>query len=499
MSQVLLGQSYYLRFDPKQWEAMMPYPPLGTLYAASYLRDRGYDVGLFDAMLSPSEDEWAAAVAEQQPRFAIIYEDSFNYLSKMCLTRMREAAFTMTAAAKAQGAMVIISGSDATDQQDLYFAAGADAIIVGEGEVTLTELLDHLTGKVEGDPQAIVGVSWPGKRTMVKREFVRELDKLPFPAWDLVDIPKYKRIWMERHGYYSMNMVTTRGCPYHCNWCAKPIYGQRYNVRSPENVAAELKWLKETYHPDHIWFADDIFGLKPNWIERYGAEVERLDAHIPFKCLLRVDLIKDSVVEGLRRAGCRIVWVGAESGAQKILDAMDKGTKVEQIVAAAQKLHAAGIQIAFFLQFGYPGEDRADIEKTLQMVRDCNPDDIGISVSYPLPGTKFYERVREQLGNKRNWVDSDDLEMMFQGAYITEFYRVLHHVVHHEFRMRKAADRLRAALRQPATLRPRHLRDAAAIPRHWVGLQRQRRTLNTLEKVKRPDRQIIPLQPVGSN
>jgi radical SAM superfamily enzyme YgiQ (UPF0313 family) len=294
-------------------------------------------------------------------------------------------------------------------------------------------------------------------------------------------------------------MVTTRGCPFHCNWCAKPIYGQRYNVRSPENVAAELRWLKETYHPDHIWFADDIFGLKPNWIERYGAEVERLDAHIPFKCLLRVDLIKDSVVEGLRRAGCQIVWVGAESGAQKILDAMDKGTKVEQIYAAAQKLHAAGIKIAFFLQFGYPGEDRADIEKTLQMVRDCNPDDIGISVSYPLPGTKFYDRVQQELGNKRNWVDSDDLEMMFQGAYVTEFYRVLHHVVHHEFRMRKAADRVRTALRQPATLRPRHVRDALAIPRHWVGLQRRRRQLGVLEKVKRPDRQVIPLQPVGSS
>src|SRR4051812_33265503 len=153
MSEVLLGQSYYLHFDPKQWDAMMPYPPLGTLYAASYLRQQGYDVGLFDAMLAGGEDEWAAAVAAQRPRFAVIYEDSFNYLSKMCLTRMRTAAFTMTAAAKAQGAMVIISGSDATDQQDLYFEAGADAIIVGEGEITLTELLDRLTGKAEGDPR----------------------------------------------------------------------------------------------------------------------------------------------------------------------------------------------------------------------------------------------------------------------------------------------------------------------------------------------------------
>src|SRR4051812_45364129 len=201
MSQVLFGQSYYLRFDPKQWDAMMPYPPLGTLYAASYIRGQGYDVGLFDAMLAASEQEWADAVAHHQPRFAVIYEDSFNYLSKMCLTRMREAAFIMTKAAKAQGAFVINSGSDATDQQDRYFAAGADAIIIGEGEQTLAELLDHLTGKGvpsgPGDPQAIVGVSWPAQRTMVKREFIRTLDQLPFPAWDLVDIPQYQRVWRE--------------------------------------------------------------------------------------------------------------------------------------------------------------------------------------------------------------------------------------------------------------------------------------------------------------
>src|SRR5215211_7840000 len=181
MTDVLFGQSYYLRFDPKQWEGMMPYPPLGTLYAASYIRQRGYDVALFDAMLAADEQEWADAVARHQPRFAVIYEDSFNYLSKMCLTRMREAAFIMTKAAKQHGAFVIISGSDATDQQDLYFAAGADAIIVGEGEHTLGELLDHLTGKVTGDMQSIVGVSWPDKRTMVKREFIRNLDQLPFP------------------------------------------------------------------------------------------------------------------------------------------------------------------------------------------------------------------------------------------------------------------------------------------------------------------------------
>ena len=147
----------------------------------------------------------------------------------------------------------------------------------------------------------------------------------------------------QQHGYYSMNMVTTRGCPYHCNWCAKPIWGQRYNSRSPENVVAEMKWLKETYRPDHIWFADDIFGLKPGWIERFGELAREQSAVIPFKCLSRADLIKPSVVAGLQTAGCRTVWMGAESGSQRILDAMEKGTTVEHIAAARRLLGDAGI------------------------------------------------------------------------------------------------------------------------------------------------------------
>jgi radical SAM superfamily enzyme YgiQ (UPF0313 family) len=480
MTRVLFGQSYYQRFDPKELEAMKPYPPLGTLYAASYIRERGYDVRLFDSMLAASEDEWAAALDTHKPDIAVIYEDSFNYLSKMCLTRMREAAFVMSEAAKQRGCTVLISGSDATDHKEKYFAHGADAIIIGEGEVTLSEVLDSLTDKSDVPLAEIEGLALPDGTTTRSRGFIRELDKLPFPAWDLVDIARYKQIWQERHGYYSMNMITTRGCPYHCNWCAKPIYGQRYNTRSPENVAAEVRWLKEHFAPDHIWFADDIFGLKPGWIERFANEVERLDAVTPFKCLLRVDLIKPGIPEALKRAGCEIVWVGAESGSQKILDAMDKGTKVEQIYAAARNLHANGVKIAFFLQFGYPGEERDDIEATLRMVRECEPDDIGMSVSYPLPGTKFYDNVKIQLGEKQNWLDSGDFEMMYRGPYSTEFYRKLHGVLHKEFRARKTWRRLRRAPMRGGLAGS--VRDAAHMLYNYATLPIARRQLDALAK-----------------
>ncbi len=487
MSEVLLGQSYYPRFDPKIWEAEQPYPPLGTLYAASYLRSRGYGVALFDAVLAESEAEWAQALDREKPRFAVLFEDNFNYLSKMCLLRMREAAFTMFAMARARGCTVLVCGSDATDHAEQYLASGADFILTGEGEHTLGEVLDRLTGRSDTPLDAIPGLVYREGDRHVRtppRPVMKELDALPFPARDLVDIPRYQEIWQRRHGYFSLNMATTRGCPYHCNWCAKPIWGQRYNVRSPENVVAELEAVREAYRPDHIWFADDIMGLKPGWLARFAELVEERGARVPFKCLSRADLLlRDGDIEALRRAGCRIVWIGAESGSQKVLDAMEKGTRVEQIYEAARRLHAAGIQVGFFLQFGYPGETREEIELTLRMVRECRPDDIGISVSYPLPGTKFYRSVQAQLGTRENWIDSSDLAMLFRGPFTTAFYRKLHMVVHREFRMRRAWQELWRTARHPATLGRRHLRTAAAMCYHAAVLPLARLQLERLARV----------------
>lgn len=449
MAQILFGQSYYLRFDPKLWKAMQPYPPLGTLYAASWLRQHGYEVALFDAMLAESVGEWGSALNEHHPQYAVIYEDNFNYLSKMCLLKMRAAAFEMIRMAKERGCVVILCGADVSDHYDKYLANGADYCIVGEGEETLLELLNQLSAGKEAEN--VVGVASRQTSSVKRRPDITDLDKLPFPARDLVDIERYRSIWLERHGYFSMNMVTTRGCPFHCNWCAKPIWGQRYNSRSPQNVAAEMKWLKQTFAPDHIWFADDIFGLKPNWLERFAALVNQTEAVIPFKCLQRADLVNEKTARLLAMAGCKTVWIGAESGSQKILDAMEKGDRVEDIYRAASLLHAHGIEVGFFLQFGYPGETWEDVQKTLTMVRECAPDDIGVSVSYPLPGTKFYERVKLELGEKQNWVDSDDLAMLYRGPFPTEFYRVLHGRVHFEFRLRQAWRKLdwRRMLRTP--------------------------------------------------
>ncbi|MFZ4813237.1 MAG: B12-binding domain-containing radical SAM protein [Phototrophicaceae bacterium] len=477
---VLLGQSYYLRFDPKLWRAMQPYPPLGTLYAAAVLREQGWNVGLFDAMLAESPAAWTTRLDEVRPRYAVIFEDSFNYLSKMSLLRMREAAFAMIAAAKAAGCYVIVSGADMTDHPQLYLQAGAQVVVMGEGEITLAELLRALEAN-----QAIAdihGVAWLNGDQVQKslpRPPLRDLDTLPRPAWDLADIPSYQALWRERHGYTSLNLITTRGCPFHCNWCAKPIWGQRYAMRSPARVADEMRWIRDQYAPDTLWFMDDIMGINDRWIEQFADELDSRQLRIPFKSLNRADLLlRGETISALARAGADIVWIGAESGSQKILDAMDKGTQVEQIYTATRQLHAHGIKVGFFLQFGYPGETRADIDLTLNMVRELLPDDIGISVSYPLPGTPFYERVRQDLKERQNWQDSEDLAMLYQGPFNTAFYRQLHTVVHKDYRSRKTWQ----ALRQGKLTRA-DVKRTAAMLYHQLTLPLAQARLNALADI----------------
>lgn len=484
---IVLGQSYFLRFDAKLWQAQQPYPPLGTLYAAGVLRAAGHEVVLFDAMLSDGTDAWAQLLDAQQPDIAILYEDNFNYLSKMSLLRMREAAYTMMAAARSRGCTVIAAGADMTDHPRLYLDHGAQYVLLGEGEQTLLELLSALSASVAPMPLSqIQSLAYLDGSELVRtaaRPVLRDLDSLPMPAWDLVDMTPYQQMWAQHDGF-SLNLVTTRGCPFHCNWCAKPIWGQTYHSHSPRYVVEQMKWLKQQYAPSHVWFMDDIMGIREQWIEEFADLLDEQQAHIPFKSLNRADLLlRGRTIPALARAGAQIVWIGAESGSQKILDAMDKGTQVEQIYEATRKLHEHGIKVAFFLQFGYPGETRTEIDLTLKMVRDLLPDDIGISVSYPLPGTPFYARVRDQLAVRENWYDSQDMAMLYQGPFVTEFYRHLHTVVHKDYRSRRAWQTLKHIAQHPQALRPAHVRQFAQAVYYQATLPADQRRLDQLATV----------------
>jgi len=442
-TKVLFTHSYFYKMDAKQWQNQTPFLPLGTIYAASVLRENNYDVSLFDVGLKDTPEQIISILKEENPQFLIIYDDGFNYLTKMCLTNMREACFKMIEYGKEQNCTVIISSSDSTDHAEKYLEKGADFIIYGEAENTLLELVDYIKkekSNIKNDTlKEIKGIFFNDKNSNIiktkPRKVLNSLDELPFPAWDLVDVNSYKEVWKNSKQPFTLNLATTRGCPFHCNWCAKPIYGQRYNSHSPERVVEMVKYLSDNHQVNRFWMCDDIFGLKPNWVQEFRNLLKKEVLNINYYIQSRADLLlKEDTIDALVESGLEEVWIGAESGSQKILDAMDKGTTIAQIEKATKLLQGKKVKVAFFIQYGYLGETKEDINKTIALIKRLKPDNIGVSVSYPLPETPFYEMVKNQFKGKRNWKDSDDLAMLFKGTFNGEYYKKLQRYTHKEFR-----------------------------------------------------------------
>ncbi len=435
MADVLLTHSYHLPYDSKQLRKMQPYAPIGTLYAASALRQSGVSVAVFDSMLEEPSAKFAEALEKHHPKIVAVYEDDFNFLSKMCLTRMREVAWEIAKTARSTNAIVLAHGSDSTDNPEMFLSNGFDYVLCGEAEETLVRLCTSILHGIDAGPMdGLVDVDKDGRLVRSEQRLSRNPSwaELPLPARDLIDMEPYRGAWTQSHGYFSANMVASRGCPFHCNWCAKPISGNKFHLRPPAAVAEEMKRLKTEVGVQHIWFGDDVFALNQHWMEQFAAQVTEREAAVPFKIQSRADLMSEHTVEHLKTAGCAEVWMGVESGSQTVLDAMDKGLRLSSVTSARSRLKEAGIRACYFLQFGYPGESWKELCETIALVRETRPDDVGISFSYPLPGTGFYERVREQLGRKRNWADSDDLCIMFKAAYTTEFYRAVRDALHAE-------------------------------------------------------------------
>jgi anaerobic magnesium-protoporphyrin IX monomethyl ester cyclase len=472
MRSILVGHSYFLRLDPKQLERAKPYPPLATLQVAAALRDSGHAVALFDAMLAPDLSDYERQLASFRPEVVILYEDNFNFLTKMCLAAMREACCTMIAAARRSGARVIVAGSDATDAPEPYLRAGAEVTLIGEGLVTLEALVQRLDEDIRIDAtrltERLSGLAFLETDGSVRRiapvhgPIAATYPELP--AWDLVDVERYRAVWLPAHGHFSLNVHASRGCPFRCNWCAKPIWGNQYAQRTPEAVAAEFAYLKRSYRPDQIWFADDIFGFRPAWVTRFAQALQQNDAQVPFTIQIRADITSEAMALALRDAGCAEAWIGAESGSQRILDAMNKGTTVAEILTARERLKAQGIRVGFFIQLGYLGEQLPDILATRELLAAARPDDVGVSVAYPLPGTQFYEQVKEGLADKTHWQDSGDLAMMFRGTYNSDFYRAIRNLLH---------EQVSVAQVDVARHRAEYHRAQRRLARRWAELQRR--------------------------
>jgi anaerobic magnesium-protoporphyrin IX monomethyl ester cyclase len=467
MLSILVCHSYFLRLDQKQITRAKPYPPLATLQVVSLLRGAGHRVCFFDAMLAEGIDEYERLLRSDKPQLVLFYEDNFNFLSKMCLATMRRAACDMIASAHQAGARIIAAGPDVSDAPAAYLRAGADLALAGEGLTTLLALVPRLDADIGATADQLVrglsGIATMSEGKVVKTSGTKGLalaQDAGLAAWDLVDIERYRRVWMKAHGYFSLNMAASRGCSFRCTWCSKPIWGNHYLQRDPLEVAAEMAHLKRAFNPDHIWFADDIFGFRVDWIQQFAEATRGADAQIPFTIQTRADLISEKMARGLSDAGCKEAWIGAESGSQKVLDAMNKGTTVHEILLARERLRAVGIRVGFFIQLGYIDEHIDDIVATRDLIAKARPDEIGVSVSYPLPGTKFYDLVKSQMRAKTHWHESNDLDMMFHGTYISGFYRTVRNLLHDQVSLQTAE----------LPLPREHERATDAIDKRWQEL-----------------------------
>jgi len=446
MLSILVCHSYFLRLDQKQLERGKPYPPLATLQVAAMLRKAGHQVAFFDAMLAEGTHEYDRMLRAAEPQIVLLYEDTFNFLSKMCLATMRRAACDMIASAHNAGARVIAAGPDVSDAPGPYLRAGADLALIGEGLSALLKLLPRLDARPAARTADLIeGLAGVVSLSQGKVISANGAEVLPMPefdgfaAWDLVDMERYRALWRKKHGYFSLNMAASRGCSFRCAWCAKPTWGNQYLQRGASEVAQEMEYLKRSFAAEHIWFADDIFGFRVDWIAGFAAAVGAAGGGIPFTIQTRADLISERMAQALQNAGCKEAWIGAESGSQQVLDAMNKGTTVSEIRVARERLKAVGIRVGFFIQLGYMGEQLADIVATRDLLEAARPDEIGVSVSYPLPGTKFYELVKAQLGGKTHWQESNDLEMMFRGTYTSDFYRAVRNLLHDQISLQTSA------------------------------------------------------------
>ncbi len=416
MTDILLTHGFFLHEDPKEREVMKPYPPLGLLYVAAYLRRHGVSVEVFDATFS-TRDALAARLAATPGGVLGVYTNLIT----------RAAVLDLVARAKAHGWTVVLGGPEAANYPAEYLARGADVVVFGEGEETMVELLPALAARGPHRLHGIAGTAFRDDSGIVvanpDRAQIDDIDALPWPDRDAIDVGRYVDVWRTHHGMGSVNLITARGCPYRCRWCSHAVFGYTHRRRSVGGTADELAFLVERYRPDIVWYADDVFTINHRWLYEYAAELKRRRLRVPFETISRADrMMKDEVLRALADLGCWRIWIGAESGSQRILDAMERGVTVEQVLFAARAAQRHGIQVGMFLMWGYEGETVDDIAATVDLVKRAAPDTFLTTVAYPIKNTPYFESLGDRIVATRDWAQATDRDYEVRGRYPRALY-----------------------------------------------------------------------------
>jgi anaerobic magnesium-protoporphyrin IX monomethyl ester cyclase len=462
---ILLTHGYYLYEDPHERQVMKPYPPLGILYISSYLKAKGFAVNVFDSTFS-SQHAFAEQVTQTRPPVVGIYANMMT----------RANVLQMVSVAKAEGSTVIVGGPDPANYPQHYLDWGADIVVIGEGELTLEELLPHLARYGPSNMEQIQGIVYrEGDGHIVTtppRNYIENLDKLPFPDRAAIDMMCYVETWRTHHGQGAVSLITARGCPYHCNWCSHAVYGYSHRRRSPQNVADEVEEILNLYRPDLLWYADDVFTIHYRWFKAYAAELKRRAINIPFETISRQDRLNEEIVRTLAEMGAYRIWVGAESGSQRILDAMERHTDAAQVSEVVHLLQRHGIQAGMFIMLGYEGEEICDLEETVHLLKRANPSIFLTTVAYPIKGTPYYEKVADRVAPLKAWHNGSDRDQTVRGRFSRRFY---------QFATRWMVGEV-AFHRQQRSADPNYLQMMKAFVNSRIGRLGMRMTQHEIEK-----------------
>ncbi|HXQ29601.1 MAG TPA: radical SAM protein [Gemmatimonadales bacterium] len=428
---MLLTHGYFLGEDPKEQEVMKPYPPLGLLYVAAYLRRAGHGVDVFDSTFAKRE-ALVARLAQRPAGVLGIYTNLITRRSVLDIVRL----------AKASGWIVVLGGPECANYPAEYLARGADVVVVGEGEETMVELLPALDARGVHRLHGIHGTVFRDESGVVvtnpDRAQIPDLNTLPWPARDAIDIDRYVETWRRHHGTGTVNLITARGCPYRCRWCSHAVFGYSHRRRSVTDTADELEFLRDRYRPDAVWYADDVFTIHHRWLAEYSAELKRRQLRLPFETISRADRMgKDEVLATLADMGCWRIWIGAESGSQRILDAMERGVTVDQVLFAVRAAKRHGIQVGMFLMWGYDGETVDDIAATVDLVTKAEPDVFLTTVAYPIKNTPYFTALGDRVTPPAEWEQATDRDYAVGGRYSRAVYGHADRWLRHEVAARR--------------------------------------------------------------
>ena len=424
---VLLTHGYFISEDLKEQQNMKPYVPLGILYISGFLEKHAIEHEVFDSTFYKPED-LQQYILDHKPQYIGIY---VNLMTKLQVLKIISFVKNST---ELKGTKIILGGPEVRNHADKFLSHGADFLVLGEGEETFLELVQVLDVNDKTKIHTIQGICFVDENGVLiknpERNKIKDIDILPFPNRKKVDLFKYLEVWKKHHGKNAISISTMRGCPYTCKWCSRAVYGLSYRRRSAEIVVQEIISIQKEYAPDTLWFVDDVFTVSHKWMQEFTAEIKKQNVAVQSESFTRADRLNEDVFQLLKDSGCFRVWIGAESGSQNIIDAMDRRVDVNQVRAMIQLAKKYQIEAGTFIMLGYPGETESDIMETIHHLKTSNPDHFTITVAYPIKGTELYQEVESDFIDQLPWDSSTDRDITFKRTYSEKYYNyAVRHVV----------------------------------------------------------------------